>query len=190
MDKIKLNSSEGTLNEAKAKFKNKSGAKMLKKIFFETTGEDKSTCVYTLKSQDHKGFPSLKRLYLEMEDTTEYEFGQKYLFDYSHWLSLTRCTWFRPSVEEWREELRLKLEARYLANLKEIAAKGGKEGLQANKMLLERVRKPKEAVKREKSTGGSGHPWKTSRNASNSEIDEIDNAITSDAFKRLFKATA
>lgn len=174
----------------KNKFKNKSGAKMLKKIFFEETGEDKSTCVYTLKPADHKGYPSLKRLYLEMEDTTEYEFGERYLFDYSHWKMLTQCTWFKPFVEEWREELRLKLEARYLGQLKEIAANGGKEGLAANKILLERVRKPVQRSKQAEGSHPTGHPWKTSRNASNSELDVSGENITKDAFSRLFAKTA
>lgn len=174
----------------KSRFKNASGAKRLRGIFFEETGEDKTNVIYTLKPEDHKGYPSLKRLYLEQEDTTEYTFANRYLFDYSHWLDLCRTSWFKPIAAQWKEELRLKLEARYLETLKEIAAGGGKEGLQATKILLERNKKPKEAVKKEKGYGGSGHPWKTSRNASNSEIDDSNHLITSDAYKRLFTKSA
>lgn len=129
-------------------FKNSSGARYTRGLFYETTLEDKSTVVYTLKDRDHKGYRSLKKLYLEEADTTEYTFSQKYLDGYDHWLLLVQSEWFKPFVTEWREELRVKKEQQYIRQLEEIVAQGGKDRTSALKTLLERVRKPREALKR------------------------------------------
>lgn len=173
---------------SKDKFRNASGVKLTKALFYETTGEDKSSVVYTLKGEDHKGFLSLKKKYIETEDITEYEFANRYLFDFDHWMDLCECTWFKPHVALWREELRRKLESRYIWKLMEMSESGGKEGLQATKILLERNKKPVQKIKRPDPSQGSGHPWKTSRNASNSEIAIPEDFIVKDAYRRLMKA--
>lgn len=174
--------------EKTSQFKNSMGMRYTKGLFFETTLEDKSSVVYTLKENDHKGYKSLKRLYLEEEDPSEYIFASKWLDSYDHWKLLTECTWFKPIVAEWREELRLKLESKYLKKLMEIAEAGGKEGISANKILLERVRKPKERVKKDLGSHPTGHPWKTSRNASNGEIDHFSEKQVEQDYLRLVKS--
>jgi hypothetical protein len=113
---------------------------------------------YTLKNEDvvkdGVNYFSLYKLYMEMEDTTEYEFASRYLIDWQHWVMLTNQEWFKPYVERWREELSLKLEARYLEQLKIAAMGEGREALQANKYLLERSKKL------ETSAGKRGRPSK------------------------------
>jgi hypothetical protein len=155
----------------KTKLTNSNNLPLTRGLFYETTLEDKTSVVYTLKDKDHKGYPSLKRLYLEEEDLTEYTFATKFLVSFEHWQTLANSTWFKDLAEQWRLELKLKLEARYLAKLAEIAENGGKEGISANKILLERVLKGSTGVKTKKGYGGTGHPWKTHRIASNSDYE-------------------
>lgn len=117
----------------------------LKGLFFETTDADKSTVLYTLKDRDHEGFPSLYRLFLEMDDPTEYEFANKYLDGWEHWQMLCGCKWFAPFVERWREELKLREAARIIPKIRDEAAAGNRNALQALKYLLERGWEDKKA---------------------------------------------
>lgn len=132
------------------RFRNASGTRYTKGLFYEQTLEDKSTVVYTLKDEDHKGFPSLYKLYLEEEDTTEYTFANKYLDGWEHWKQISECTWFKPYIARWREELNLKLAARSLLKIKEMARGQGRDSYVANTYLLER----KWETKSEKSKAG------------------------------------
>lgn len=136
-------------------FRNSNNSRYTLSLFYELTGSDKSTVVYTLKDKDHKGYPSLKRLYLEEGDTTEYLFSIKYLDGFEHWQMIANAEWFKPFITQWREELRAKKEAEYIRKLEEIAEGSGKDRSSAIKTLLERVRKGKEASKR----GRPVHPY-------------------------------
>lgn len=135
---------------AVSKFTNDSGARFTKSIFYEMVMADKSTCVYTLKNEDHKGFPSLYRLYMEEEDPKEYRFANKYLQDWEHWQMLCELSWFKPLVTRWREELQLKLESEALYHIISESRAGRKESFAANKYLLEKGWgiKPKDSVGR------------------------------------------
>lgn len=133
------------------------GNRPTKSLFYEMTLADKSSVVYTLKNQDHKGFPSLYRLYMETNDPTEYKFATTYLADWQHWLMLQKLSWFAPLVERWREELQLKIAAEALTRILSEAQSDRREAFAANKYLLEKGWKPKgsvgrpsqEAIKRE-----------------------------------------
>jgi len=122
------------MTEATSKFRNVSGTRYLKALFFEYN-PDKSVVVYTLKDRDHEGFPSLYRLYMEAEDVTEWEFANQYLDGWEHWQMLCECNWFKPYVERWRQELELKLRARALARIMKEAATTSKNAYNANKYL-------------------------------------------------------
>lgn len=136
-------------------FRNSNGSRYTLSLFYELTGSDKQTVRYTLKDVDHKGYPSLKRLYLEEGDTTEYLFSIKHLDGYEHWQMIANAEWFKPFITQWREELRVKKEAEYIQKLQDIADSDGKDRSSAIKTLLERVRKAKEGPKR----GRPLHPY-------------------------------
>lgn len=98
---------------------------------------------FTLKDEDYtskdgKVFRSLYKLYMEIEDETEWVFATTVFVSWSHWQEICKCKWFIPHIEKWRKELELKLRARYLKNMKDVAQEGGREGLQANKYLLDK----------------------------------------------------
>lgn len=135
-----------------SKYRSSSNTRYLKALFFEETGADKSTVLYTLKDQDHLGFPSLYRLYMELDDLTEWEFANKYLDGWEHWQMLCDCTWFKPYIARWRTELELKTRAAALRALKVAATGEGNSSYHANKLLLEGGWKTKEGSTRGRPT--------------------------------------
>lgn len=74
-----------------------------------------SDAIYTLKGYDHeykgKTYLSLKKLYLELADPTEYEFANTYLADWEHWQKICNNKVLAQEVAKWRNELELKLRA-------------------------------------------------------------------------------
>lgn len=121
---------------------------MTKALFFETTLADKSTVLYTLKEKDHivdgVTYPSLHRLYLEVNDPTEYAFAVKYLDGWSHWETLCQCTWFKPYLKKWRTELELRMKSKALSRIMVESASASKNALAANRYLLEKGWEPQE----------------------------------------------
>ncbi len=71
----------------KQKFISHKGIPYTQALFLEL-GYDVEAAVYTLKEYDYTYqdtvYPSIKRLYLEMEDTTEYLFANEYFLSYNH----------------------------------------------------------------------------------------------------------
>ena len=94
--------------------------------------------LYTLKDTDRKGYPSLYRLYMELEDTTEWEFAQTYFEGWPHWKWLLEAPWFQEQVQRWRTELELKIKAKAIKNIKQEAEYGDKNRFQANKWLIDK----------------------------------------------------
>lgn len=85
--------------------------------------------IFTLKGQDHelngKTYISLKRLYLESSDPTEWEFATRYLADWDHWQKICANKVLAQHVDKWRFELELKLRAEGVQRvLKSARSKG------------------------------------------------------------------
>ena len=82
-------------------------------LFLELGYKDEA--VFTLKDFDHEHngetYVSLKRLYLECEDTTEYQFAQAHLMGWKHWQRMCENKVLRKHIDEWREELEVKLRS-------------------------------------------------------------------------------
>lgn len=114
------------------------GIPLTQSLFLEIGYSDYA--VFTLKDEDYeyngKVHPSLKRLYLEMEDAGEYEFATTYLLGWKHWQRLCENKQVAKHIEEWRYELELKLrsEAIKLIRAKAVSEKG----INAAKWLAER----------------------------------------------------
>jgi hypothetical protein len=72
-------------------FKGPQGIYLTKALFLETYVYDKNTVLYTLKSEDTPDFPSLRNLYLNEEDPSEYVFANKYFANWEHWSKLKEC---------------------------------------------------------------------------------------------------
>ena len=95
--------------------------------------------VYTLKDDDyeHKGvvYPSLKRLYLEVADPTEYLFAKEHLLGWRHWQRLCENKLIRNHIDEWREELEVALRCQAIGDALNAAKTGN---FQAAKWVADR----------------------------------------------------
>lgn len=95
--------------------------------------------VYSLKDDDceYNGiiYPSIKKLYLEEEDPTEYRFATKYLLGIKHWYRIYENKLIQPHIDEWRFELEMKLRSRGIEQLIKAADKGSQS---ASKFLVDR----------------------------------------------------
>lgn len=120
------------------KLKDSGGRPLTQSLFIEN-GYNTEFAVYTLKDEDHeyKGvvYPSLKKLFLEMEDPTEYEFANTYLLGWQHWKRLNGNKLMTKHFEEWREELELRLRAQGIRAAIDQAADNN---FQAAKYLAEK----------------------------------------------------
>lgn len=98
----------------KSKMKAVKGQYLTQSLFVEI-GYDYDTAIYSLKDEDmvHEGktYPSIKRLYLEAEDVTEYIFATKYFINWEHWERICKNGLLAPHVQRWREDLARYLEA-------------------------------------------------------------------------------
>lgn len=137
-----------------------------KALFFETTLPEyriEMEPEWTLKERDHlandgKTYRSMKRIYLEMEDVTEYEFAMATLGSFTHWETLCKSSWFKEHIDQWRKELNLKLKAKGMRSIIKAATIDENLSFQAMKYLADnqyidkggkRGRPSKEEVKAE-----------------------------------------
>lgn len=141
----------------RAKLQDIMGKPLTQSLFLEI-GYNTEFAVYTLKDEDHeyqnKIYPSLKKLYIEMGDPTEYEFANTYLLGWRHWKRLCANKVIRTHIEEWREELELKLRCQGVKATIKAASDGS---FHAAKWLADRGwesrgagRPTKEEVERER----------------------------------------
>ena len=91
-------------------------------------GDNKDIAQYTLQSdhlyKDGKFYPSLKKLYLEESDPTEYQFYTKWLGGKEHWEACQEGLVFNNMIKKWREELEIKLRSEAVVGLGEMAKAG------------------------------------------------------------------
>jgi hypothetical protein len=106
---------------------------------FEETCDDpaKYPPVYCLADSDTSSCVSLKERYLECRDPTEYQFAMIYLGGWEHWLRICDSWILKPHIEEWRDQLALKMRAEAIAKIKELAQGEGPNALQAAKVMLD-----------------------------------------------------
>lgn len=114
-------------------------------LFYELCYTNPSNAVYTLKDHDIevtidgevRTLPSIKRLYVECGDVTEYNFATKHLGGWQHWKRLNEKTKIlHPYIEEWREELEVKLRSEGTLQMLDHARSGS--SFQATKWLAEK----------------------------------------------------
>lgn len=115
-----------------------------KGLFYETSlPEDRESMgtAWTLKEDDHhadgKVYKSMKKMYVAMEDVTEYDFAQATLGSYKHWERLLESPIIRPHIDQWRKELNLKLKARAMKSIIKAATEDEKLSFQAMKYLAD-----------------------------------------------------
>lgn len=113
------------------------GRPITQSLFLEIGYTD--AAIYTLKDNDFeyngRYLPSIKRLYLEIADPTEYDFATSCFIGWNHWQRICDNKVIRRHIDEWRVELEVKLRSRGV-KAAIFAANGG--NYQAAKWLADR----------------------------------------------------
>lgn len=156
----------------KSKMMDTGGRYLTQSMFLEVNYEPNAT--FTLKDNDHEWngviYPSLKRLYIEFEDPTEYDFANTYLLGWRHWQKLIGNKMLLNHVQEWREELEFKLRAKGVKNMMLSAASGN---YQASKWLVDRGW----------DTRGAGRPSKAEIEGQKALIKRVDDEYGADVVR-------
>lgn len=133
--------------------------------------------LFTLKDQDHvhegTTYLSMKRLYLEFEDPTEYEFANEILLGWKHWQRMCENKLIRKHIDDWRDELEVKLRSRAITDAIKEARKGH---FQAAKWVADRGW----------STRGAGRPTKAETERQKKIEERIEDEYRGDVV-RMFK---
>lgn len=116
----------------------RNGALVTKGLFLENYTSDRENVMYSLSRQDKEGAPSLYKLYLSMEDLTEYEFALTYFESWEHWQSIAQAAWMEPYITKWRTELQIKLKSMAVKEMIKEATLGGKNAFQALKWIIDK----------------------------------------------------
>lgn len=150
--------------------------KMRTQSLFLELGYNDEAC-FTLKEEDHvyegKTYPSLKRLYLEAADPTEYKFATEHLLGWKHWQRMCENKAIRKYVDEWREELEVKLRCQAISDAINLAKAGQ---FQAAKWVADRGW----------ATRGAGRPSKSEIDHEKKVQARIDDEYGADVI-RMFK---
>lgn len=151
--------------------------KMRTQSLFLELGYNDEAC-FTLKDIDYKYqgkiYPSLKRLYLEAADPTEYSFAKEYLLGWKHWQRMCDNKLIAKHIEEWRDELEVMLRSRAILDALKEAKKGH---FQAAKWIADRGW----------ATRGAGRPSKAEIEKQTRINERIENEYKDDVV-RLFKS--
>jgi len=126
----------------KNKFKDNQGRYKTYSLFLETKAFStvRDEAVFSLMDEDRevdgKVYPSLKKMYLEAEDITEYLFVTEVMgTSWEHWKRLCKNKAINKHIFEWREELEIKLRAKGIKSAVDLADGGN---YSASKFLADR----------------------------------------------------
>lgn len=129
----------------RARFRDDRGAFFTQALFLELAYDKRA--LYTLQHDDRiyegEWYPSIRRLYVETMDPTEYEFAKRYFFSWEHWQRIAANKALADEVEAWRAELAAALRA---AAVSKIVAQAD-TSFQAAKWLADNGIKPLERKK-------------------------------------------
>lgn len=121
----------------KSKLLDENGRPFTQSLFLEIGyGE---SAIYTFKDHDHthhgKTYIALKPIYLDMRDPTEYTFANDWFLGWKHWMRICDNKVLRREIDQWREELEIKLRSQAIRDMIK-SAEGG--NYQASKWLVDR----------------------------------------------------
>jgi hypothetical protein len=121
-----------------SKFKGTQGHWLTKKLFLETCGGDLERVIYTIREEDkeYRGitYPSIQRIFVELEDPTEYFIATEYFGSWKHWVIVSEGL-LKNEIESWRDELEVRLRAKGLKQIIGLSVTGDRA---ASKILLDK----------------------------------------------------
>jgi hypothetical protein len=119
-------------------FRGGQGHWLMKRLFLETCQGEMDKVMYSLHHDDReyngKVYPSFRRLYVELEDPTEYRVATELLGGWEHWKLLCNRT-LKNHVEAWREELDIRMQANGVVEMSKLSKAGDR---MASKFLAEK----------------------------------------------------
>lgn len=120
------------------KFKGSQGHWLGQTLFLETCKGDTSKVLYSLKDFDreYKGtkYPSIRKIFVQLEDPTEYLIATEYFGGWEHWKVLCNTT-LKNVIADWRDELEVRVRAKGLKTIRQLSEEGDR---QAAKILLDK----------------------------------------------------
>jgi len=166
-----------------SKFKDAQNRFLTSSLFYETK-YDTTFAIYSNSEEDKEVngvvYPSLRKLYMEMADPTEYSFAIKYFYSWSHWLAIVNGSKpLQAMVQEWRDELEVKLRSQGVLNMIETSTSGAKEAVAASKWLSDRGWDKRKA----------GAPSKTERIRQTKIAEAITSEVAEDAARLGLSST-
>ena len=149
-------------------------------LFAETTNYPDLPALYTLGDQDRwnveetRFYKSIRKIYLEIGDPTEYLFAQKVFGSWEHWVALREKSYMKKHVERWRYELEVRTQAAAVQEvMNQLKSDNKATALAAAKYMAERGWEKKQ-----------GRPSKADMERKQSLDKEIASQVTDD-YKRL-----
>lgn len=123
-----------------ALYKNSVGKWRTQSLFIELNyGYSAEPAVFALGAEDvikdGVTYPSLYKMYMEVEDPTEYDIAQKALGSYEHWQILCASKCFKDEITKWRDEKEVRAKSKWLNEIKKMAEEGTPRGFAAAKFL-------------------------------------------------------
>ena len=151
------------------------GRWLTQSLFIELSYGNPEYAQFTLKDEDHelngKTYISIKRLFLALEDPTEYLFATTVLGGWAHWKRLQSNATLKPYIAEWREELEVKLRSAGVQEIAKEARSSGRGALQAAKWLADKGWIEKK---------GAGRPTKEAVEGERKQLAAVKDAVEND----------
>ncbi len=159
----------------RALLKDKMGRYLTQSLFRETAyGIKNATPIWTLKEVDPQGLlPSLRDIYIQCADPTEYAFAQLCFGSWRHFQHLTTLEWFSDYLQEYRDELEVALRSDALKLL--IKQAEDPKGTTAAKFLANADWKGRSSKR--------GRPSKEEVQGERKRLAQIDDEIGNDAMR-------
>jgi len=125
-------------------YKDTMGRYRTQSLFWEMRDESMAP-IWCMKDYDlvkeKTTYPSLKKIYMAYDHVPgfEYDFAMDHFGSWDHWLKLCSCRTDRikDMIQEWRNELDIKLKAVGLKAIIASSVDNDAKGLQASKYLVE-----------------------------------------------------
>ena len=111
---------------------------LLTKALFLETADVLDNVLYTLRNEDYRGYPSLRRLYLEVADPTEYRFATQYFDSWDHFEKVSGSSWLQPYLRSYRKELEFKLRSEAILGVILDAGSSSRTASSSRKLILDR----------------------------------------------------
>lgn len=131
--------------------RNASGKMYTKALFYELNLGG-SEVLFTLKHQDHKGYVSLRKLFISLtvHDPSEVTFAETVFGDMSYWTAIQNSPSLSEYIEEWRQVADIKRKSEAFKAIIDEVQNEGRNRYSAAKFLIDEPWKPKDRASKEK----------------------------------------